>query len=104
MSLGSSLDLVAAKGWDPAQANTISARLVSLLPQPNVAARETLDTRKAQTRRAILLLAWPAFETAISLLARNYPPATTGNVATTSSTASISAKDSESDGINVGGQ
>ena len=105
MSLVSSLDLAAGKGWDPAQANMISARLVSLLPQPNVAATVTLDTRKAHARRTIFFLAWLAFVMTMSLLARNYPSATTDtNVATTSSAASISTKDSGSDGINVGGR
>ena len=99
MSLVSSLDLAAANGWDPAQANTISARLVSLLPQPSVAATHTLDTRKAHARRTIFFLAWLTFVTAISLLAHNYSATTTDTTVPTTSVAPLSAKNSGSDGI-----
>lgn len=105
MSLVSSLELAAANGWDPAQANMISARLVSLLPQPNVAATETFDIGKAHARRTIFLLVWLGFVMTISLLSPNHPATTKDtNVATASSAASISTKDSGSDGINAGGQ
>ena len=105
MSLVSSLDLVAANGWDPAQANTISARLISLLPQPNVATTMTLGTRKAPAHRTIIFLACLAFVTTITLLARNYPATTTDtNVSTSSSVAPLPAKNSRSGGIDVGDQ
>jgi hypothetical protein len=105
MSLVSSLDLAAANGWDPEQAHVISARLVSLLPQPNVAATVTPDIRKAHARRAIFMMVWLGLAMMISLLSPNHPATTNEtNVATTSSAASISTKDSESNGINVGGQ
>ena len=104
MSLVSSLGLAGANGWDPGQAHVISARLVSLLPQPNVAATAALDIRKARARRAIFLI-WLGFVMTISLLAPNHSATTNDtNVATPSSAASISTKDSGSDGINVGGQ
>src|ERR1700738_4013881 len=53
MSLVSSLDLAAASGWDPAQANMISARLVSLLPQSEITATVPSGARKHDRQGAI---------------------------------------------------
>jgi hypothetical protein len=105
MSLVSSLHRAAANGWDPAQANMISARLVSLLPQSEVTATVTLDTRKPHARGVIYLLMWLGFVMTIALLSPNYPATTKDtNVSTSTSVAPISARNSGSDGIDAGGQ
>ena len=104
MSLVSSLDLAAANGWDPEQAHMISARLVSLLPRPNEVevATMTPEIRKAHARRAIFLLAWLGFMMTISLLPPHNPATTDTSVSTTSPSAPIAAKNSGSDGTDVG--
>src|SRR5581483_6870390 len=104
ISLVSSLHLAAANGWDPAQANMISAHLVSLLPQPDVSGTATLDPRKANVQFAIYLLVWFGLVMTISLLSASYPATTKDtSAATTASTASISVKNSTSGRVDIGG-
>jgi hypothetical protein len=105
MALVSSLHLVAPKGWDPAQASMISARLVSLLPGPHETATLAPEIRKAHARRTIFLLLWMGLVMTISLLSPNNPATTKDtNVSTTNSMASNPTENSGSNGINDGAQ
>src|SRR5438128_262026 len=72
ISLVSLLHLAAADGWDPAQANLISARLVSLLPRPDHTVTVTPEMRKAHVQRSTYWLVWLGLMMTISLLSANY--------------------------------
>lgn len=104
-SLVSSLHQAAANGWDPTQADKISARLVSLLPHAGVTATVTLDAAQKPRAPAITyLMLWLALVMTMALLAPNYRAAMQdGNVSTSSSVAPISTN-SGSNGIDLDSQ
>jgi hypothetical protein len=105
MSLVTSLQLAAANGWDPSQANRISARLVALLPRADETATVAPEIRKAHARRSAYWLLWLGLMMMMSLLSAHNPATTNDtNVSTTNSTASIPAENSGSNGINDGDQ
>jgi hypothetical protein len=104
-ALVSALHLAAANGWDPTQANKISARLVSLLPHADVTATVTFDAQKQRARGLIYLLMWLGLVMTIALLAPNYPATTKDrDLSTPTSAVPISARNSGSDEIDPGGQ
>jgi hypothetical protein len=105
ISLVSSLQLSAANGWDPSQANMISARLVALLPRSDETATVAPEIQKANARRSAYWLLWLGLVMMISALSAHNPATMKDtNVAATDSSASIPTENSGSNGINDGGQ
>jgi hypothetical protein len=83
-ALVSTLQLAAANGWDPMQANKLSARLVSLLPHAGVIATVTRDAAQRPPAPAVSLLMWLALVMTMALLAPHYRAATSEGTASTS--------------------
>jgi hypothetical protein len=90
-ALVATLDLIPGRNWKPAEAKTIAARLVRLLPQPGEGGPTEVSPGGAQQKSYWWL--WLGFAIGISVLAPRHPAATMdAGVAKSQSSATLATK------------
>jgi hypothetical protein len=90
-ALVATLDLIPGRNWKPAEAKTIAARLVRLLPQPGE--DRLTEVSPGGANQISYWWLWLGFAIAISVLAPRHPAATTdAGIATSQSSATPATK------------
>jgi hypothetical protein len=93
-ALGSTLDQVLGKSWNPSETEAIAARLVQLLPRRGEGVAPT-QTARVNTQQTYWLV-WLGFALAISLLSPRHQATTTDAEGSTSKSSATSQVESGS--------